>query len=145
MVMLVVFSIPARADLPVTTLQTLDFGKWIIAGNRSPGYITVQTNGSYNSSGNVIMLEPPQYGIFRIGDLPVNSTIASITVTTFDALSSSGGGEDFVMDNFSTEATNTDINGETTVKLGMTLRTSGNSQPYNEGDFNGTVQLEFNF
>ncbi|MGZ9109228.1 MAG: hypothetical protein ACXW4B_10470 [Micavibrio sp.] len=134
----------SAAQAAVTEIQALDFGEWVVAGNDAVDNITVQTDGSFASSPGLIMLSPPQEGIFLFDGLPPSSVINSVDVTMTQPMTM-GGGEVFTLDNFTTIAPDTDPAGETTITLGARARTSGNSNPYGNGLFTGQLEIDINF
>ncbi len=133
----------AQAD--VSILQELNFGTWIVTKNIGLQYVTVNTNGSYSNSADMIMLSPPQQGVYTIDSLNLSDTIVSVSVTLLAPMSS-GGGQVFVVDNFVVDHPPTTTPGGTaTISLGARARASGNNQPYPDGTYNGTLQIDFNF
>ena len=129
----------------VIEIQPLDFGRWLVAGNNGVQNITLQTDSSYSNSAGIIMLSPPQAGIFLISGLPISQIISSVTITMTQAMSS-GAGEVFTMDNFTYDAPpSTDGSGEATITIGARARTSGNGNPYANDVFNGDLEITFNF
>lgn len=133
----------AHAD--VTVLQELDFGEWIVTRNFGLQYVTVNTNGSYTNSTNMIMLSPPQPGVYTVDSLSVNDTIIMVSVTMLSPMSR-GAGDIFEVDNFSvSHPPTTTPTGTATITLGARARASGNSQPYPDGTYNGTLQINFHF
>lgn len=135
-------SIPARAD--ITENQALYFGEWVITDNDGVHSITVNTDGSYGNSPELIVITPPEEGIYDVDGLPPNAVINGVTVLMTDPLRL-GGGETFSMDNFDTIAPDADPAGETTVTLGARARTSGNGAGYADGRYNGTLTIELHY
>lgn len=132
-------SAPARAD--INELQPLNLGRWVVTRNNTQYHITVNTDGSYSNSSQLIMLDPPQPGIYQINDLTPSSPINSVTATVLTPLS--GDGQSFALDNFQVLAPPaTDGAGEATVTLGLRARTSGNGQGYSDTTYNGTLQID---
>lgn len=123
--------------------QALEFGEWVITDNSTSHSITVETDGSYTHSPDLIMLDPPQQGIYQITGLPNNAIINSVTVIMTQPLEG-GGSESFTMDDFDAIAPNADVNGETVVTLGATAYTSGNNNAYGDGDYSGELSLQIN-
>lgn len=133
------------ARAAVNEIQALDFGKWFIGRNDGVYSVTVQTNGGYSSSPELVMLEgPPAPGIYEISGLPEDSEIVSVDVTVSDPMTL-GGSASLSIGAFQVIAPDTDENGVTTVTLGATVQTSGNGTSYGNGTHIGELTLEFNF
>lgn len=132
------------AHAGVTEIQALDFGEWIVAGNNSVDSVTVQTNGAYSSTAGIIMLSPPQEGMFLFDNLPTSSAINSVIITMTQPMTI-GGGEVFTVDNFTTIAPDTNPSGETIITIGARAVTSGNGNAYGNGVFTGQLEVDINF
>jgi hypothetical protein len=135
---LCVFPIPAKAD--ITELQPLRFGEWIVTNNDTVQTVTVNTDGSYNNSAGLIMLQAPQQGIYRIDGLPPFAIIMGFDIVMTEPMT--GAGNSFTMDSFQTTADPVDGSGETTLSLGATARSSGNGQPYPDTTYNGELTID---
>jgi len=132
------------AHAAVLVLQELHFGEWLIKNNIGFQTVTVNTDGSYSSTPDMIMLSPPTQGIYVIDGLNPSSVITSVNVTMLTPMSN-GSGEDFTTDSFTTISPDTDAGGQTTITLGARARSSGNSLPYTDGVHTGTLQIVINF
>lgn len=131
----------ARAD--INTIQPLSFGKWVIANNRAVRSIIVSPSGTYSASSGVIMIAPPQQGIYQIGDLPANSVINNVTVIETSPLRG-GGPRSFTTDDYQVAfPPATDATGHATVTIGATAHTSGDGGGYNDAIYTGTLELTF--
>ena len=140
--LLFVVAAPAQAD--ITELQKLRFGTWSITNNNSPHSITVAPNGSYNkSSSALIMISPPQPGLYRVTGLPPFTAVGSVNITMNQPMQS-GVGPNFILENFTTAIPNTDAAGDTTLTLGATAKTSGTSQGYGDDTYAGELHIEIN-
>ena len=81
---------PAYAQ-SITENQRLDFGTWFLAGNPASYSITINADGSYSSSPELIMLSPPQEGFYLVTGLPSFANILSVsavidTIAVIDAV-----------------------------------------------------------
>ena len=132
------------AQAAVLVLQELNFGEWLIKTNVGVQSVTVQTDGSYSNTPDMIMLLPPTEGIYVIDGLNPSSVITSVNVTMLTPLTN-GSGEDFTVDTFTTISPDTDAGGQTTITLGARARSSANGLPYTDGVHTGTVQIVINF
>lgn len=132
---------PACADIAV--LQELDFGTWVVTNNAAPRNVTVATDGSYSNSAQMIMLNPPQEGVYQIDGLPPGGVIINVTVTMTQAMQF--GGQSFTLDNFDVVAPDPDGNGETVLTLGARASTSGGGIGYPDGTYNGQLLIDINF
>lgn len=133
----------ANAWADLTELQPMNLGRWVITKNDSKYSIIINTDGSYSSAPQLIMLDPPQPGIYRIDDLPKSMPITNVTVTVFDPLD--GGGQSFLLDGFQVLAPDTNDDGEATLTVGLRIRTSGNGEGYGDDVYNGALQLDIHF
>lgn len=130
----------------VTTVQALDFGEWLSYGNDGEHEITVNSDGSYSADGaGFVIISAPQRGIYDIeNDFTPGAPVASVVISQIAALTYAGG--TFHMDAFQeTHSANVDGNGVVRVMVGGTANTSGNSSPYIDGTYNGTLQIQINF
>lgn len=132
-------SSPAHADL--NELQPLNFGRWIITENDASYEIVVQTNGNYANSPQLIMLSPPQQGIYQITELPSYAEILAVNITLVQSMEGAGS-EDFTLDNFQVLCPNADEGGTTTLTLGARARTSGSGGNYEDSTYNGTLNID---
>jgi len=132
----------ALAD--ITENRALYFGEWMVTDNDAQHSITVNTDGTYSSSPELIMITPPEEGLYDVDGLLPGTIINGVTVLMTDPLRL-GGGQTFTMDNFDTIAPDADINGETTVTLGARARTSGNGLNYADGRYDGTLTIELHY
>lgn len=132
--------LPALAD--INELQPLNLGRWVVTRNTSQFHITVNTDGSYSNSTQLIMIEPPQQGIYQVTDLPPFTPISSVSFTLVAPMSY--GGQSVTLDNFQYLIPTTDGAGETQLTVGMRARTSGNSQGYEDGQYSGTLEVDIN-
>lgn len=143
--MLLALGMASPASAQHSVLQALNFGEWVITKNNTPQTATIQTNGSNSHSSAMIMLTPPQPGIYLITDLPINMTIQSVDVTMMTPMQSMG--QSFSIDNFTTElsSSNTGPTGETTLTLGATATSSANGALYPDSTYSGDVMIVLNF
>lgn len=135
---------PAMAQVTITQVQQLNFGKWFFAGNTSTETITVSPVGVVNSSSpSIIMLGAPRPGIYNVTGLPPFTVINGVNVLELQSLQN--GGQEITLDNFTTQIANADGSGNTQLRLGGEAQTSGDSQPYTGGIFAGQVSIEIDF
>jgi len=129
----------------VTTVQALSFGEWLSYDNDGVYEITINTNGSYSADAEFVEISAPQEGIYDIEDgFTPFDPVASVNISQLSALTFGGG--TFQMDTFQeTHSANVDAGGVVRVTVGGTANTSGNSTPYVDGTFNGTLRIQINF
>jgi len=130
---------PARSA-DVIQVQTLNFGKWVVTDNDAPHFITIATDGSYDNSPELIMLEPPQEGIYDLSGLPEDAIINGVTVIVSDPLDA--GSSMFALDDFQVIYPPTAPGGEISVTIGARASTTGDGQNYGDGVYNGTLTIE---
>ncbi len=141
MVVIFVLCHSSAAMADMSEMQPLNFGRWIVIENNTPSQVTVQTNGSYSNSPQLIMLEPPQQGIYQVTDLPPFAQIIGIDVTMVQPMQG-GVGEEFTLDNFQVISPNADGAGMTTLTLGGRAQTSGSGNNYEDSTYNGTLEID---
>lgn len=133
----------AHAD-PVT-IQKLNFGRLLLKKNNSAQNITLNTDGSYTTTSEIIVLEAPEVGIYQIDGLNPNATISSVTVNVTSPLQCGCSSEQYFLDNFNVIAPPTNGAGVTTVTIGGRARTLGNGNAYGSGLYEGEISLSFNY
>lgn len=134
---------PSYAQVVVTQVQELNFGKWFFDGNNAPVTITVTPTGTYNQSGSITMFTAPKPGIYNITGLPANTTFNSVNVTMTQALIL--GGKSFTLDNFTSQIPDADGSGNTQLRLGGEAMSSGDGQVYGGGVYNGQIDIELDY
>lgn len=142
---LLIVLMPQLARGQHSVIQALNFGEWVVTNNNSAQTATVQTNGSYSNSPAMILLAPPEPGIYLISGLPANMNIQSVDVTMLTPMQSMG--QSFTVDNFTTQlsSSNTGPSGETTLTLGARARSSANGNPYPDTTYTGDIMIVLNF
>jgi hypothetical protein len=138
----VLFNTAALAD--VSEIQRLNFGTWHFPGNDDVYDVSIALNGSYSHSPELVMIAPPEVGIYDIGELEISSVINSIDAVEGDPLAS--GGQSITMDDFVTSSSgSTDGNGRVTVTIGASAHTTGMGGSYPAGTYTGEIDLTFNY
>lgn len=132
----------APAQAQITETQRLDFGQWAVTSNATQYSVTINANGTYSNSPELIMLSPPREGEYLVQGLPNGATISSVDVIMTMPMSGPGS-EDFIIDNFDIVAPDP-VGGETTITLGARAVTSGNGNSYGDGSYTGELTLEIN-
>lgn len=127
----------ASAEVTWQETQKLDFGKWLVLGNRSVEQIEVFVGGGYTNTSGVVMLEPPQPAIYELEGLPPFIFIYDIQITVTDPLS-----PDLTVENFGTQSNATNADGETTLRIGATVTTSGDGNQINDGSYAGNIEIQ---
>lgn len=128
----------------ITETQRLNFGTWLISSNASNYSITVQPNGSYSNSPQLVMLSPPSPGVYSVTGLPPFATILSVVVVMSQPLEAPAA-ESFTMDNFQSIIPDANGAGNTTLTLGARANTSGNGNGYNDATYGGVLDVTINF
>ncbi len=129
----------------VTTVQALNFGNWISRNNNAQYDITVNTDGSFSFDGaGFFIISAPVEGIYDITTPQVNAVIASVNVTENTRLNGAPGFFNIVNLQETHIATTNGL-GIARVTVGATARTSGNTQPYQDQNYNGSIDIEINF
>lgn len=138
-----IMGIFSSAHAGVNEIQKLDFGHWAITSNTSSFNVTVQPNGAYSHSPKLILLSPPQQGVYEITGLPPSTAILSVNVTMIQVMQV--GGEYWTMDNFQTFApANSDTSGNANISIGARANTTGDGGGYQDGVYNGQLQVDIN-
>lgn len=134
----------AQAQANFTQVQKLDFGKWFFGDNSSVAMVTVNPVGVVSSSGPIIMLESPKPGIYNITGLPAFTSIIGVTVTGIPPTLEFSG-RTFDIDNFTTQIPDADGSGNTQLRLGADLETSGDGLAYPGGTYDGQINIEIDY
>lgn len=141
---IVIWAAPAHAATATVT-QALNFGKWFITSNAGDYTVTINTDGSHSHAPELVMISPPQKGIYDIGGLAISTAITSIVVTQTQALTT-GGGEILNMDSFQVDALPaTDGAGHLALTLGATAHTSGGGGGYGNNIYTGQLDIQINY
>jgi hypothetical protein len=128
----------------IDEVQQLRFGTWSITNNSSVHSITVNTDGSYSADTPLlVMISPPQEGIYSVDGLPPNTSFPSVDVTMTQPMTGTGG-PDFIVDDFTTFMPDSNGAGETTLTLGATAKTSGTNQGYEDDTYEGELNIDIN-
>ncbi len=138
----ILFTVASPAYSDITELQKLRFGEFIVTNNSTQQGITVNVDGSFGFSSIFLNIEDPQPGIYEIDGLTPNSMI---TVTASQIQPLTGAGNFFTLRSFQTLDTDTNGAGVTTITLGATAETSGNSTPYVDQTYNGIIEIQISF
>lgn len=129
---------PASAD--IYEIQPMTFGNWVVTNNTASHYVSVATDGSYNHSPELVMLEPPSQGIYEIDELPDGFVVNDVTVSVRDPLSYESRG--FLMDDFQVIYSPAVVDGVIGVTLGGRARTTGDGYNYGDGVYRGVLTIE---
>ncbi|MGQ8367401.1 DUF4402 domain-containing protein [Glaciecola sp. 1036] len=111
----------------IIEVTPLSFGSVAVLDNSSVGHIEVDSLGNISISTNFAVLEPPQYGEFRLVDYPVNANLFVTggivqAQTTSDAFSP----EQFTLTAVNTVSViNIGSDGTALLRVGGRLETSG--------------------
>lgn len=134
-------SVPAQT---ITEDTPFDFGRWVITDNSAQHTITVNANGSYSNSPELLPLTSPQPGIYTVTGLPSFATINNVMISMVSPVSGPGG-QVFTMDNFTYICPNANFDGETDLTIGARARMSGNNQPYANGAYQGQLNVVIDY
>lgn len=128
----------------ITPLQNMTFGLGVVRNNNAQHFVTVEPDGDFTHSSDIILINDPQEGIY---ELTGADALSAITVTATLNQNILGPGQDFTLDNFNIDApTSTDVNGEVVVNVGARMRTSGTSIDYNpSSSFTGSFVLTITY
>ncbi len=137
--------LPQNVFAQVTTVQALDFGEFISKNNDSQHDITVNVGSGYSfDSAGYIEIVAPQKGIYTIGGFTPFDTVTSVVVTENTPVNA--GVQLFNLVNMTdTHPVSTDVNGDLTINIGGTLRSTGNGTPYNDQSYTGSIDIQVNF
>lgn len=128
----------------VTELQELSFGRGIVKNNNSVREIVISPAGTFTNDSEIVFIDDPERGIYRLTGATPFQTITSVNVTVNQQMI--GAGEDFTLDAFNPSfPAQTDTNGEAIINLGARMRTTGSSINYQSSTiFGGILTLEVN-
>jgi len=136
------FTQPLRAG--VTVNQAFTWGTIGMTDNNSPSSLTVLTNGSTIVTGSIVQITPAEPGIFRITELPPNTSISSITVGVISPMQR-GASEVFTTANFIVDHPASATGRNLDITIGGRLLTTGSGTGYIDGLYGTTLELTINF
>lgn len=136
---------PAHAYAQVSTVQALNFGNWISRNNNAQYDIIINTDGSYSfDASGFFLISAPVEGVYDIQTAQINTVITSVVVTEASRLNGAPGFFDLVNLQETHIATTNGL-GIARVTIGGTARTSGNTQPYQDQAYAGSIDIDINF
>jgi len=129
----------------VTTLQAMSFGSFLSLNNMAQYDITINTDNSYSyDSAGFVEIVAPSRGVYEIDGITPNATIVSVIVSQSAALTN-GSSVFQMVDLQETHDATADSFGVVRVTIGGTARTSGNTVPYGDATYNGSLNITINF
>lgn len=140
------------APIMMNEIQELDFGEFALRNNTAPHTITVAPDNSTVYDPDIISNIDAQRGEYEFSNLPPNvifyvgisvpnpPTEGGLILDNPSNLTH-GGGESFTLGNLTANDLVTDGAGDGTLYIGATLTTSGNSNTYADGNYNGSFDL----
>lgn len=115
----------------IATDRTLSFGEGIVTDNSAPYSISLQADGDYVADPAIVLMTPPQPGLYKLTEMIPLTVITNVTITVNQQML--GPGQDFTIGDFDIEAPDeSDIDGEAIIELGATITTSGNGAAYTD-------------
>ena len=133
-------------------IEPLFFGQIIITDNSAVRSCTIPAGGNMSCDSQVTILQPGQYGVFRLSGFdPTVYIWASIDDTT-TTMTAPGSGATFDIKSFTfapdIESIGTEqkpaADGTLTLKIGATLKTHA-GQVYDIAPYHGTFSLQINY
>lgn len=141
----VVFCAKQSHAADMATVQDLDFGQFAVLNNTSVHTIVVTAGGSVTYDPVIIPGIQAQRAQYTLTGFPPSQAI-DVTIDNTENLSLDGGGTGTMLSvgSYTTNSPSTNGAGNATLYIGATLSTSG-SGAYSNGDYEGSVDLTFNF
>lgn len=129
----------------INTVQALSFGEAVLTNNAASREILLSEDGSFTSDPQYLFVTDPLPGIYQVTGQTPGLAITSVTVTV--NLQPTGGGRQFIVDNFDIDhPANIDGAGEATIRVGARFRSTGDGMSYpTSTTFNGNLQLTVNY
>ncbi len=122
---LLTFSAPVMADLTVDS--PLNFGEIAILSNNSVSTVTVQRNGAFQSTNQILIIKAGTPGVFTISGLPPYTTVnLSVDLPASSAMNFPQTAQFTITAVDIPSAVNLGTTGSAQFKMGATLSTSGN-------------------
>lgn len=143
LLMIVAFAESAKAQ-SIITVQELDFGLGIVKNNNAGHEVIVATGGGVSSDPDIVIINSPVNGIYRLVGAGAFQTIDSVNIIINQQMI--GAGEDFVIGNFTTSfPATTDGSGEAIINVGARITTTATSNPYQDNTtFTSMLTLQVN-
>lgn len=136
------------AGATVTLIEPLSFGTIAVLDNSVASDIIISQTDQTTIVNHIRVIEPGRAAEFVLTDLPGNvqvftsATITQMTTTTVDPAPT----EQFTLVSVDTApSVTTDGTGYASIKVGGTLRTSGNGSSYVDVQYRARLQLTFNY
>ncbi|WDD99258.1 DUF4402 domain-containing protein [Thalassomonas actiniarum] len=141
------FTLPAQAT--VTLIEDLSFGTIVVSDNSVVSDIIISRAGQTSIVNHIRVIEPGHPAEFALTDLPGNLevfTSAVITQATTSNPPPAPATEQFTISSPDIVASvTTNGSGFALVRVGATLSTSGNGGNYVDVQYQGTLQVTFNY
>ncbi|MDD9899563.1 MAG: DUF4402 domain-containing protein [Alphaproteobacteria bacterium] len=141
----------------MTEVQNLDFGTFGLRDNDAGHTIVVEPDGDVTYAPEIVPgMSVAQRGEYALTGFPANMLLTfgvasstppddgGIIVDNGTSLST-GSGEVFTVDTYTTNSPTTDGSGDATLYLGATLTTSGSTTMYGDGLHSGNVDITIYF
>ena len=142
LMMCLLFVVPNSQAL-MTEVQELKFGNYAITGNdRGSVLIVPYTGAAPWATNKIYIISAGQAGHYQLSGFPANTPL-NITIPDFFLTLPES--ESFKIGQFTHENLITDSSGNAFLKLGATLYTSGNGNPYDDGSYFGNMVITIDF
>ncbi|WDE12072.1 DUF4402 domain-containing protein [Thalassomonas haliotis] len=146
--LLLLFLLAFPAGATVTLIEPLSFGTIAVLDNSVASDITISQTDQTTIVNHIRVIEPGRAAEFVLTDLPGNvqvftsATVTQMVTTTVDPAPT----EQFTLVSVDTApSVTTDGTGYASIKVGGTLRTSGNGGSYVDVQYRASLQLTFNY
>lgn len=132
----------ARSE--IKQIRPMGFGSFIVLNNANEHLVTLSPEGSVKYPDEIIPTdEKPVPALYEVSILPPYAPISVDVPNTI--LTSSAQDNSFALTDFDIIAPNSDKFGKSLLKIGATLKTSGNGEAYNEDVYKGTMEITVNY
>lgn len=127
--------------------RAMDFGRIALTTYDQVGTLTLDPDGSYTASSEIVVIDAPVPARFEGGGFPAN-TAATLVVTDGNATLGGGGtGQIFTVKDYVSSPSTLVSNGagDLIFDLGATLRSEGDGNSYTDGDYSADITVSVVF
>lgn len=141
LLLITLFSTTSNAT--IVEEQPLGFGEFAIAKNDAVSTLRIRHDGGNQiATYKILPLAFGQPGIFQLSNYPVFTPLM-ITVSNF--VLQLGAAPDLLIEDFTFDPVTTNGNGEATLVIGATLKTTGTGTNYGDGNYTGVMNIVINW
>ncbi len=131
----------------INETQAISFGSFALQNNDAQHDYRIHPDGTTTIDAEYLEITSAQEASYDVSGFPNNTPLIVTVVSSTLTLNGSGSGEAFTVVNFDTlpASPQTDGSGNETFALGTTLRSSGSTTMYPDGNYSANATVSVNF